>query len=418
MDDAWNADARRYRWNGKGEAAAVASGGQLQKFADVSDPSAQCCCHAPSPPFGSWAMAGDVPRLAAVRFRSDERGFNFWPLNETRFGAPPRGADRWVQMGNEWWVRAHGQWRTKTFHPIHSRMPFNAIDLHPVRFTLMFWDNGQEWEHRFVQDRWCDPPRALRGGVSGQWKGYTFVRLRQPGEPSSAASSWGEGEPVHRVHPGPEIQPAGASSFDAAGYGAGSTGGKGAADRGRIVANDMLHRRPPVPDLPGDAGHGHLGPSGEPAGSDHRGGGQHGPDGSQQGSSYNGPPERSESESQEHDPHVEPVVQQLPAVGHQRLAMAIFEQMRQQHPAANVPWPRAAEEPPLNGLRHHHQQMGSRVTSGYYTHGDRVRTPTPSDDGMSAPGEAIDRLLHGRFDGGDDAGAASDNGSFDMVEDV
>ena len=62
--------------------------------------------------------------------------------------------------------------------------------------------------------------------------------------------------------------------------------------------------------------------------------------------------------------------------------------------------------------------MGSRVTSGYYTHGDRVRTPTPSDDGMSAPGEAIDRLLHGRFGGGDDAGAASDNGSFDMVEDV
>ena len=146
--------------------------------------------------------------------------------------------------------------------------------------------------------------------------------------------------------------------------------------------------------------------------------------GSQQGSSYSGPPERSESESQEHDPHVEPEVQQLPAMGHQRLAMAIFEQMRQQHPVANVPWPRAEEEP-LNGIRHHHQQMGSRVTGGYYTPGDRVRTPTPSDDEMSAPGEAIDRLLHGHLDGaggadadGHVAGSASGAGSFDMVEDV
>ena len=127
-------------------------------------------------------------------------------------------------------------------------MPFNAIDLHPLRFTLMFWDNGQEWAHRFVQDRWRDPPRALRGGVSGQWKGYTFVRPQQPGEPPSAASSWGQGEPVQRVHPGPEIQPAGASCFDAAGYGTGSKGGSSGkgADRGRIVANDMLHCRPVV----------------------------------------------------------------------------------------------------------------------------------------------------------------------------
>lgn len=41
----------------------------------------------------------------------------------------------------------------------------------------------------FFQDRWADPPRALRGGpVSGQWKGCTFVRLQRPGEVQSPSS--------------------------------------------------------------------------------------------------------------------------------------------------------------------------------------------------------------------------------------
>jgi hypothetical protein len=67
--------------------------------------------------------------------------------------------------------------------------------------------------------------------------------------------------------------------------------------------------------------------------------------------------ERSESESREHDPPVNiPPVMQLPAVAHQHLAFAIFDQMQREHPMQNVPWPRAHEEPPLNGIRHHHQQ--------------------------------------------------------------
>ena len=84
-------------------------------------------------------MDGERPRLAALNFQRDEVAFNFFPLNQ--FESPPRGVDRWHQMG-EWWVRSHGRWRTKTFHPIHSRMPFNANELHPVRFTLMFWEEG------------------------------------------------------------------------------------------------------------------------------------------------------------------------------------------------------------------------------------------------------------------------------------
>ena len=302
-------------------------------------------------------------------------------------------------------------------------MPFNASELHPVRFTLMFWDNGQEWAHRFVQDRWCDPPRALRGGVSGQWKGYTFVRLQQPGQPPSAASSWGDGEPTQRVHPGPEIQRAGGLGSNAAGRGPGSKGGrsgKGTADRGRIVASDMLQRRPPHPGLPGGAGHGHLEPSGVPAGGDQSGGSQSGPNGSASMSSYSGGPERSESESRENDPpvNVQPVVRPLPALDHQRLAEAIVGQMQQLHPAGNMPWPRAAEEPPLEWRAPSSPAAG--LAGGYYTHGDRVRTPTPSDDGMSQPGEAIDRLLHGRFDGAGDGSVGgqpdSGTGSFDLVD--
>ena len=399
------------------------SGGQLQRL-DISNTSAQCSAGHPASFVASAtsAMAGEMPRLAAMRFQREEIAYNFWPLNEDQFAMPPRGADRWTQLGNEWWVRSHGQWRTKTFHPIHTNMPFNASELHPVRFTLMFWDNGQEWAHRFVQDRWCDPPRALRGGVSGQWKGYTFVRLQQPGQPPSAASSWGDGEPTQRVHPGPEIQRAEGVAVTAAGRGPGSKGGrpgKGVADCGRIVASDMLQRRPPYPGIPGGAAHENLGPSGVYAGGDQRGRGRNGPVSI---SSYSEVPELSESESRENDPPVnaQPVVQPLPAVDHQRLAEAIVAQMQQEHPAGNIPWPRAAEEPPLNGVRHHHQQMSSRVIGGYYT----VRTPTPSDDEMPMPGEAIDRLLHGRFDGADGGPATgqlgqvdSGTGSFDLVED-
>ena len=68
--------------------------------------------------------------------------------------------------------------------------------------------------------------------------------------------------------------------------------------------------------------------------------------------------------------------------------------------------------------------MTSRDIGGYYNHGDRVRTPTPSDDEMAMPGEAIDRLLYGRFDGADGGPATgqlghvdSGPGSFDLVED-
>ena len=254
------------------------SGGQLQKIA-ISNTLAQCSAGPPAS-FVTSAMAGEMPRLAAMRFQREEIAYNFWPLNEDQFATPPRGADRWTQLGNEWWVRSHGQWRTKTFHPIHTNMPFDASQLHPVRFTLMFWDNGQEWAHRFVQDRWCDPPRALRGGVSGQWKGYTFVRLQQPGQPPSAASSWGDGEPTQRVHPGPEIQRAGGVAVPVAGRGPGSKGGrhgKGAADRGRIVASDLLQRRPPYPGIPGGAARENLGPSGVHAGGEQRGRGRNGP---------------------------------------------------------------------------------------------------------------------------------------------
>ena len=89
------------------------------------------------------------------------------------------------------------------------------------------------------------------------------------------------------------IQQAGGLGFNAAGYGPGSKGGrsgKGTADRGRIVASDMLHRRPLHPGLPGGAGHGHLGPSGVPAGGDQSGGGQPGPNWSASVSSYSGGP--------------------------------------------------------------------------------------------------------------------------------
>ena len=74
-------------------------------------------------------------------------------------------------------------------------------------------------------------------------------------------------------------------------------------------------------------------------------------------------------------------------VDHQRLAEAIVAGVAAgapagQHSVAAELW----KDPPLNGIRHHHEQMTSRVIGGYYNHGDRVRTPTPSDDEMAMPG--------------------------------
>ena len=47
------------------------------------------------------------------------------------------------------------------------------------------------------------------------------MRLQRPGEFQSPSSAWGSGEPSQPVHPGPEIQRGGPSTFETVGQGHG-----------------------------------------------------------------------------------------------------------------------------------------------------------------------------------------------------
>ena len=160
--------------------------------------------------FGSvlfFAMAGEIPQLAVVRFQRDEMAFNFWPLNETQFGAPPRGADHWIQMGNEWWVRARGL--------AHQDLPPNpfpdALQCHrsppcPVHPDVLGQRTG-------VGSSFCAGPLVRSSSSSTWWCEWPLERLHV----CATSTTWRTSQCclfVERVHPGPEIQPAGASSFE------------------------------------------------------------------------------------------------------------------------------------------------------------------------------------------------------------
>ena len=118
---------------------------------------------------------GMRPRLAALRAPSN---VPIW--EQERFRQPDLGRDRWERLSEGFWVRCHGKWRHKTFHPLHKSAPFEIEDLRPERTTVVFtFRDGQFSFDRVVHhDMWATEPKAF-GPRNSQWKGFTFFQVRQ-----------------------------------------------------------------------------------------------------------------------------------------------------------------------------------------------------------------------------------------------
>ena len=94
------------------------------------------------------------------------------PWRNQQYKEPPkRLSDKWEYtewMGHPWYVRHHGMLRRSLFHPLHSATPVPPKDLAPVRYTVLFNQDGTKEE---IKDRW---DRSRCGGREGTWRGYTF----------------------------------------------------------------------------------------------------------------------------------------------------------------------------------------------------------------------------------------------------
>lgn len=137
---------------------------------------------------GALAMAKEkeIPRLAAMRVASgfqaddDQRvgGLQeFW--EEEKFQRPPKyNKDEWLDcwLDRGWLVRSHGKERIRRFHPVHKGNPIHVDDLEGTRVTIGYGNNGQK---EIATDRWTDAP-GNHFVPKQSWKGWTFLRLKQP----------------------------------------------------------------------------------------------------------------------------------------------------------------------------------------------------------------------------------------------
>ena len=119
-----------------------------------------------------------APRLCALR--AVREGDREAPWDAPEFQTLPMGAkDRWMQLRGGWWVKSHAKLRIKTFHPLHSRTPFQLEEINAERYTVYFENTGRLWERHIRQDRWTEEaPTALLDARDGRWKGFTFFRMR------------------------------------------------------------------------------------------------------------------------------------------------------------------------------------------------------------------------------------------------
>ena len=119
-----------------------------------------------------------APKLCALRAgREVEYGA---PWDAPEFQTLPIGAkDRWMQLRGGWWVRSHAKLRIKTFHPLHTRTPFQLEDITAERYTVYFSCTGRLWERDIRRDRWTEENPAPILDVQGaKWKGFTFFRMK------------------------------------------------------------------------------------------------------------------------------------------------------------------------------------------------------------------------------------------------
>ena len=399
----------------------------------------------------SEAMA--LSRPSGSSFEPFGPPFDFWPICEARFNEVPTvGKDKWTALQNGWWVKEHREWRVRTFNPAHRGVPFNTVEAEPDRYTIAFWrgSNGG-WLQQAHHDSWLEAPRNLlpedpRTGRSQQWMGFSFFKMKEQPRTGAAGSSSREGpggphaeeggRAGHRDREGTgrivERANQGGSSQELVppsriGRGGGPIARARAA--GPIVLRGSIARCFPGGVLPsqsegalrlrsgqqdgaavqrgdpsGGALQGILRPTSgayQPSTPYHSGDLQEDPFPEDSRRRRHGA-ERAESESLESDPVTEyrdpggstsdPYEY---ALNHFVDAIEdIAFQNQEPLPDLGEEFPRADEIPPPNGIHVRAPTFLDPLQGAYYRSGLHVpRSPDQFSDEMSAPGEAIERLL-------------------------
>eukprot|EP00434_Breviolum_minutum_P035626 symbB.v1.2.031538.t1/scaffold3672.1/size52204/2 len=169
-------------------------------------------------PSGPFAMASldEGPKVAALRIApslcgGDDSGLGgepeFW--EEKKFCEPPKHRkDEWLDcwLDRGWLVRSHGTERTRRFHPVHKGNPIHADLPNGDRVTIGFSDQD---ERKVQKDRWTNAPGDLYTPKK-LWKGWTFLRLKQPlvsnlGQRFAGGVEGGFGNPRAATSGGAEI---------------------------------------------------------------------------------------------------------------------------------------------------------------------------------------------------------------------
>eukprot|EP00435_Cladocopium_sp_Y103_P023749 s2087_g5.t1 len=137
---------------------------------------------------------GDLYRRSpAPRPEEESEAAEKLPPNVKHFTEEkPRGDDRWypIQPGG-WLIRKHGQHRQKCFHPLHRSGPVDSIRFKPVRFTVVFYEEGGRSKRRVLKDDWTGAPTVID---YGEWKGYTVFKLKD--QPDIAPTQLDPEEPA------------------------------------------------------------------------------------------------------------------------------------------------------------------------------------------------------------------------------
>ena len=118
-------------------------------------------------------------RLKAFQVRS-EAAEELPPNVRVFTNETPRGDDRWypIQPGG-WLIRKHGKHRQRCFHPLHRSCPVDSIRFEPVRFTVIFYEEGGRSKKKVIKDDWTGTPTVMN---YGEWKGYTVFKLKDQPE--------------------------------------------------------------------------------------------------------------------------------------------------------------------------------------------------------------------------------------------
>ena len=143
-----------------------------------------------SPPHTTVALRAPRCDRASIKAYRAEAGSGPTPWEAPEFDWPPYAAneDLWMNMPGGWVARVHRSLRSRLFQPVHRSAPVRAEDLESRRVTVIWFSGTRGWEKVVQTDNWSRGQVPPAYPVQGQWRGWTFFRLRESSQVGQSSS--------------------------------------------------------------------------------------------------------------------------------------------------------------------------------------------------------------------------------------